>query len=620
MAGVVLVGAPAKAQQSLKPETGPMTLKPAGAAEATLNQDGGTDNVYARPADLEPKAEPFNTDLPAASSVDRTKEAPLVEAPVEEVPATASIIPLSVEVDSLDALTGDSAGILKDFNGGLGVNMWQGMDRTLVEYLLTKLPVRTKSAALRDLMRRLLLTAAYAPKGPGKAGVLISTRAQLLSAMGDLEGVKALMEATPGQENNKDLLRIDADVRLLSGDNAGACQLAASELDKADSPYWSKTMVFCQIMGGQQDAAILGLDLLREVGEEDDAFYTLAGTLLGHSKKDLERLPNPSSLHLAMVQAVKVPLPDDVLKTAGPGLLRAIAHSATATEEMRLEAAEMAEAAGAMDIAALRKIYQSVDFDKVVLQNPLSEAEKFSGPRARALLYQTTKNHKAAAVKAEAIARALDMGFEAGRYAQVARVFQPLMVKVPAENDYAWLAPSAARALLVAGDQEGAKAWIDLLKAKFRVADNATREERALMVLAALSGLDEGFGSDNILPNWVEANKGEQNARAETTLVYTLFDGLGYRMPDAIWAALLTGPLKENANVPHAALWHRYQQAIGKKQVGEVVMLSAIVLGDDGASGADPIILGHILKGLVSIGLEKEARALAVEAAVAAGL
>ena len=55
-------------------------------------------------------------------------------------------------------------------------------------------------------------------------------------------------------------------------------------------------------------------------------------------------------------------------------------------------------------------------------------------------------------------------------------------------------------------------------------------------------------------------------------------------------------------------------------RIGEIVMLSLIALGEGGPGQASPIVLRKVMDSLKVIGLEKEVRALALEAAVAAGL
>jgi hypothetical protein len=50
------------------------------------------------------------------------------------------------------------------------------------------------------------------------------------------------------------------------------------------------------------------------------------------------------------------------------------------------------------------------------------------------------------------------------------------------------------------------------------------------------------------------------------------------------------------------------------------VLLAMLVLGEGGPTKASPILLRQVLMSLRAIGFEQDARALAVEAALAAGI
>ena len=72
--------------------------------------------------------------------------------------------------------------------------------------------------------------------------------------------------------------------------------------------------------------------------------------------------------------------------------------------------------------------------------------------------------------------------------------------------------------------------------------------------------------------------------------------------------------------LPHTSVWHRLGHASHSERLGETVALVLSVLGDGGPAQADPLILEKVIGALNRIGLEHDARALAVEAALAAGL
>jgi hypothetical protein len=67
-------------------------------------------------------------------------------------------------------------------------------------------------------------------------------------------------------------------------------------------------------------------------------------------------------------------------------------------------------------------------------------------------------------------------------------------------------------------------------------------------------------------------------------------------------------------------LWRSLANAADQVNVGETILLSLLTLGQAGPTQVDPTVLRQVVSSLQAIGLDDEARALALEAAVAAGL
>lgn len=536
-------------------------------------------------------------------------------------PAPATMSPGLIQVDTLSTIDPDTAGVLSEDEGGFGIAMWAGTGRALVDTLLPRLPVNATSATMRDLMRRLLLSTAQVPQGESESGGLVALRVRLLAAMGDTSGVDALLKATPGRNQNEQLMRIEADARFLANDNARACALAAGQIREQDSAYWQKAFIFCQALAGENDKAALGVALLREMGEEDAVFFDLVGALASGKTPTIESLPDPSPLHLAMARVVKAQLPPDVISSNRPAVLRTVAVSPNAPVELRLEAAERAAAAGALAVDALRQLYTSISFSDEELANPLSKAEAESGPLSRALLYRTSLVQTVPAAQAEAVARALSLAREGGRYASTVRVFMPVIKRIPPSAELLWFAPEAVRALLINGDRETALVWLGVLRASGLFNQEAKAALTALspVVRLAGSGVAQDWSPEG-LTGWWEGEKDKEGARQRAALLYSLFGAFDETVPAASWEALLDGPQRITVAMPSPALWYRLASAADNARVGETVLLALLALGEGGPGQADPVILRRVLASLRGSGLEDEARALAVEAAVEAGL
>ena len=528
----------------------------------------------------------------------------------------------SVQVDKLATIDPDSGGTLAPENGGLPGTLWQGTDWEPVRSLVEALPVETPSPVMRGLMRRLLLTQAVPPGGNRQPGEFATLRARQLIAMGEVNAANDLLATIPGRDVNEALAMTETDARFLLNDNARACTLAGAMIGNSTAEYWLKAFTFCQQLSGEKAKAAVGLDLLREMGSTDKAFFSLANDVAAGKPGKLASLADPSPLHLAMARVAKDELPKDSLKTRSPAILRAIATNPYAGVDTRLEASERAEAAGAIPVDALRQAYAGAPFTNDELANPLTKSESKGGAQARALLYRASMVQTIPTAKAEAAARALESGRRDGRYASTVRAFLSILAEIPPSDELAWFAPEATRAFVVGGDPERARNWLRPLRSASLFRDEAKADLARLMPLIHLTGMDSAElpWTATSLTEWWEASKAKDGARGRAALLYTILESLGDSVPASSWTALLSGAGRTTMSRPDPVLWDRLEAATEEKRVGETVLLALVCLGDGGTAEVNPVVMRRVLAGLNVAGLTKESRELAVEAAATAGI
>lgn len=539
-----------------------------------------------------------------------------------ESPKTVTIGGPDVKIDQLQSVDPDAAGTLAPAQGGFGLNMWQGTGRALVEKLLPRLPVGVASPTMRNLMRRLLLSTAAAPAGKGSGTVpsLVALRVELLAKMGDQVAVNSLLGAVPGRNTNPGLLKLEADALFLANDNARACALAAAHIREQKDVFWQKAFAFCQALADEKNKAQFGVSLLNELGTNDAIYFKLMDRLLG-GNAPIESLSNPQPLHLAMARAAKVQLPKDVVEAGNTGVLRAIAVSPNAPVEVRLEAAERAELAGALPTDALRQLYMSVSFSAKDLANPLSKAEAESGPLSRALLYRTSLTQNVPSAQAEPVARAFALARRGGRFPSAARVFQPVLQRLPPSAELAWLAPDAIRAALMNNDQGMVKTWIGLLRASALFNKESAAHLAQVMPMVRLAGSPEAAAwKESDLQAWWEATQDAERPRGQAATLFALLAATGDLVPPTMWEALIDASERTTIAMPTPALWFKLESAARAGRVGETVLIALLALGEGGTVQTDPIIAAKVLEALGTVGLKDDVRAMALETAVAAGL
>lgn len=530
-----------------------------------------------------------------------------------------------VVVGQIATVDPSSVGLLTEEDGGFGTDMWAGSGRAFIEALLPRLPVQTLSPVMQDLTRRLLLSEARVPAGPPIAPSFLGLRVERLSASGQTDLVTDLLRLAPSRLQDAALARAEVDSMLLSENHAGACTNIEAQLRDSDDPYWLKGLTFCKALSGENAAAQLGVSLLQEQGGGgDDSFFELVASLVGDSKSAPGSLIDPSPLHLAMLRAARLDVPDDAVPGARPAILRSIATSPNAPLATRLLAAERAEAAGALSPDALAAIYASVEIPPDDHSSWETLAVEQAGPRINALLYQVASIETEAQARARVVITALSRARFAGGFNTTARVMRDICSAIDPAPNLAWAASEIGRALLAAGDVPSARRWFDMMSQT--ASDEVPDAAIAILDLWPLIQLMDTNGSlgwnSDALQSWWEGERGRSgdSAYERAAIVLTLMDAIGYDVPESLWQELMGSSLTVTAYLPSVQLWRALETASEKHRVGETVLLSLLSLGEVGPAGANPTTLHAVISALKEVGLDSDARKLALESALAKGL
>ncbi len=592
------------------------------AAAPALGQTATGDRV-GPPVRLLPQPGADRDRQPTAPGVEDAAPAtaPGADEATAAAPADAeAAAPRGIEVGALGAMDPSSIGLLDGpADGSLGVAMWSGTPRPVIERLLPRLPMATGSAVMHDLARRLLLTSAQVPGGATSGPSLLAVRIERLAAGGLLDDVNQLLRLASPKLSDPELARARMNGLLLSGDNAGACDIARGMIEADADAIWQKVVAFCLALNGETAKVELYAQLLREIGHRDEVFYNLLAVLTNQPAPAVDSLPSPLPLHLAMLRAARQAIPEDAVHDARPMVLRAIATSPNATTRLRLAAAERAAARHALPVDALRQIYLGLRFTPEDRANAVDRARQLPGPEGNALLLQVAQIESQPLGRARTIDAARTAG---GGGDLAARVHLPLLRDLEPTEALSWFAAAGGRAAATAGDMATAFAWLDSAQrhASLENAD-AVRAVIALWPVVQVGDPERRLPySDEVRQNWWKALQA-WDAPARFALAqryYTLLRALAYPLPEAAWEELYDGPLGETAPVPAPALRFALSRAAAQGRVGETVLLALLALGPDGPARAGAVTLGDVVSALAAVGLSADAHAVAREAMLAA--
>ena len=543
-----------------------------------------------------------------------------------------------IEINPLADIAPEAIGTLGPEDGGFPIDMWQGTSREVIESLLERMPVRMTSRTMRELTRRLLLSIAPPPAAPPAAVAsaaatpsaampshLLVLRARRLAELGEVPALISLLSVVPAHAEQEALERMHVEAFFLSHERDEACRLVRNGITiYHEQPFWQQAMIFCNMAAGDLDRGMLGLDLMREQGHaEDPYFFALASRFLGITDP-LPEVETLSPLHLAMLRAADLPPPALAPDRAAPGLLYAMATDPEIEPARRATAAEMACAQGIIDGPALAEGYLALTFTPEQLGNPIGAAAGLERHEARALLYQAARGETLAATRAEILRVALEQALEDDLYPAAIALYHDVVAGIDPVPQMAWFAATAGLALYGGGEHAQASAWLALGRQEAIINPQASAAVAALWPYSRLAGGDS-FTTDGSLTAWhdMRTAAGQSPPAGALALLRSAFQALG-EQDQLSWSELTTQVARDEprdtARMPEAAYLFALQDASEARRLGETVLLSAIVLGEAGPAKAHDMALGAVLAALSRVGLDHEARRLAIEAALARGV
>ena len=582
------------------------------------------------PSDTAPSTDttsPPTPNLLAPSlSITPDQSAPSMPADVAPRPGTSRATADGViQIETLDRLMVDTAGTLSVTTGGLDSELWRGTPGDIAERLVRLLPAAPASHGLRDLARRFLLTSGPVPKDLTAPGALLAQRAERLLAMGALDELAALARVLPSGFMTPDLARVLAEHAFAVGDDATACALNDRLQGDSGDHFWIKVAVVCDYLAGNVAKVDFGSRLLAEVSAPDPLLIALAQAAIGGYPEDVIRLEGAGPVHVALARAATVPIDPDVASITSLPALVALSRGAAAPPfTARLTAAEKAERAGAIGAQGVTDLYAQVSLQVDTLDKALGIAEADPGPYARAILWRAAEAQTVPVARAQAIAKALEIAEDKAAWRQTSRLFGTLLATLQPGALLDWFTEDAVRALIAADNTAAAGLWIERLR---RVAASGNPEARTmwrrLWPVTRIAGGDSLVRFDAAAVDgwwdWLkDVDRDAASGRAAVAL--GLMDGLGTPVGSGAWRGLAAAPSTERHATPGVAFVLGLRAAVADARLGETVALAVAGLGEVPLDALGPMAIVETVRALRAVGLEKDARRFAAEAALAQGL
>lgn len=556
----------------------------------------------------------------------------------------------------------DSLGTLTERDRGFVHSIWEGSSLRRAVSLVKRLPVEPSLPTARGVLVRFLLTEAAPPKENQSAikglawdGQLLQWRVKKLFDMrryGDIEELfdrlplsyQGRAVSVPSERDGAEAWSfgvVRAELILLARAYDDFCQAFLSprpgQEEKApalSSERLSRYRIFCHLYSGDVDKAMLGLDLLREAGADDPLFTQLALKMAGlESTINGESAGEVEALHLAMAERTQSPLPSSLFRRLNGDLkiryasfdFLPPAERIAILEQVVLEASEVSDVSSGpyqMLVSLYKGVTLPENYRDLLLKGEGLPREQWHYRHAH--LWNLVNLVQVPAAKAEFIKAAFDATESQGEKRLMSLLLAPQLASITPTDDLLWFAPTAGRALYVAGHWDAASKWLLLARKSVLSSGEAPTVLMELWPYSRLSGggLVSRYGD---LKGWSVAQSGRQDGLGEerVILLQGLFKGLG--IDEDVLLRILdshegVGEGVGQALVPAACLFFALEAAREEHRLAETIALSLLLTEEERATEIHSLTYATVLEAFLSAGLEKEARQLAIEAAFLNGI
>ncbi len=502
----------------------------------------------------------------------------------------------------------EAYGILQEGGGALPDTLWQGLNKAQLIDFLQRLPAANTSPTLRDLQRRLLLSAA-APPMDGAEGVFLP-RLKALLAMGHVAGAEALLAVAPPTTAPAAAHELIAAAQLFTAPFDKHCpdwqEQIAQNKNNYKSDFWARVKIICLLHTQRAAEAILHLDVLREqmaktkASADENLFVEWADALAAGQKLVWPKKISPSLPETLALWRMSGQAPGALPLTTPKAVQQALAL-------WPIEAANLVPASEAATLFDLQPAAQLAETYSAITPLPEERLQKLPPATRAAQLRATWWRQASSATSAETVVL-LDRYVRSLTPAQQATPLALLATKILSGMD-AGQSPLTRQqrfiALFIVHNQtEAANQWLENLNAPL---DKPT-DVPSLALVPLLQTTD--ITSDVSLNDWLVANK--DNKAANVTDILMVLNALGVALPQAddvqnILAAIST------QNLPEAEMLQQLDAAATAGHIGHALLLIQTIMGDRPPSIVPVAVSAAAIQALRKIDMPDEAKKLAQE-------
>jgi len=177
------------------------------------------------------------------------------------------------------------AGLYDPVENGLTIDMWSNSNGVQILDLLNKIQGIKLSNDAKEILKISLLTNSYFPKQNISNEQFLELKLDWLIKNGDFKLMEDYLMKNPNVNKNEKLIIFLVDEYLSRSELEKSCEIILNIKEVIDNNYLSKFNIYCLINANRKEEAQLQLDIIKELGFDDNFFNKKFNYLMGYNEE-----------------------------------------------------------------------------------------------------------------------------------------------------------------------------------------------------------------------------------------------------------------------------------------------------------------------------------------------
>ena len=504
--------------------------------------------------------------------------------------STNNIINSEEEIDQskINVSNLDSIGIYDESNGGFSIGVWKNSNFDQIEYLLNKVPPDSRNTVLKNLINKSLLTISNPPVQKNKnEKIFFDLKIAYLEKVANYNEIEKLFSLIPEDDLNDDLLNKYITSKLINGDYKSICRL---DSQISEGKFKLEINSFCKAMSNNLPALDLMISLLIEEDIADKDLLYIYYSYINQTEIDLKRIKNLDIKKINLISNLGIDFSEYIDENSPLELQLFFIYSKLKAEDKKVVLAENLLSTSTLESSVLGDLYKQ-HFTGSNLNTSVDYLNMESSMKKRVGIYNLIRSTSDQSKLPKLLSLYVDeMGSQKLLLNSANLVYDKAKIITPKQSYKNDVLPICV-ILLINNDIEKCKEWLDVL-----TFDKESKEIIKKIKFYLFLKNDDDQIKSSVLNNAENYVSLENLDDLDKNIIAKFFSLRQENQFLEFWRS--KNDMSRTSGITINVKLIEYLNQIKDISVGEAILLSSIIYGNNNEHSKDVYALFSIIKTL----------------------